>query len=658
MDFSFASGGSGTATAGLAGTVCPSPNPGDPIDHIAASGSHTFTASDAASSYRVSVQLCDDVVGEPDETVDLEWSASPAGFGPGSAQGTIEDDEPKLSVSDASACEAATPSDCGDPDIGGGRLTFTVQRLVPKPPGQTPAVTVRYRTRPGNPNDAVSHLALPSVDYAPVPGDDCGAESPRIQIPAGAAGQATVTPVGGTPITITAVSNTPPEGTITTVQVDVRLIDDRLDEHGDEILWLQLCDPSDSAWIDDEWARGTIADDDPPPTLTTPDAGPATEGGQLPFTVTLDTPSGRDVSVDYWTEDGSATATDNDYTAVPQTPRTTLTFPVDAATGATDASMMTRTATIGVLADSLYEPDTDPDTPSPHTETVALRLHPSNAVAAAAPAPCPNEAADDALTPEDEAARSRQDDRAVGTITDADTPPELTVAGDCTLSGAPASATGCVAEGATLAFTLALDKTSSQPVEVIWAVVSVSGGAVPDDFEPPPSGTETIMAGFSVATIVVPTFDDAFDEEDFETFTLRLSVSDGATVAAGHDRSIGAIADNDDMPRVGFVGSPRHREGGALAFTVALLGSDSTETPSGWTVTVQYYTSGAPPPAAAPAATTLPPTMWPLPDRRLAPSSSIPPTPIPPPRRWRSPPATTVSTRTTMPPTATTRRWS
>ena len=94
----------------------------------------------------------------------------------------------------------------------------------------------------------------------------------------------------------------------------------------------------------------TIIDDDPEPSLRIADAGGA-EGEDLEFTVTLDPASGRDVTVDWAVDDGTATAGD-DYTAGSGT----LTF----APGDT-----TKTVTVAALQ------DTDPEDAETFTVTLS-----------------------------------------------------------------------------------------------------------------------------------------------------------------------------------------------------------------------------------------------------------------------------------------------
>jgi Bacterial Ig domain/Calx-beta domain/Lamin Tail Domain/RTX calcium-binding nonapeptide repeat (4 copies) len=141
----------------------------------------------------------------------------------------------------------------------------------------------------------------------------------------------------------------------------VKSLEDALDET-DETIRLTVVD-SDVPVVGPE-AVGTIADDDALPALSVGNAT-VTEGNTgtatLTFEATLAAASGRSVSVDYATANGSATAGE-DYTATSGT----LTFP---------AGQQTRTVSVTVHGDTSVEGD----------EALALNLaNPLNATIAAA----------------------------------------------------------------------------------------------------------------------------------------------------------------------------------------------------------------------------------------------------------------------------------
>ena len=103
----------------------------------------------------------------------------------------------------------------------------------------------------------------------------------------------------------------------TTKTVTVETTDDLLDEEDTEtfsVALAVLANATFSGGVANVRVTVTINDDDPPPSLTVADATTADEGGNATFTVTLSAVSARDVTVDYATADGSATA-GSDYTA-------------------------------------------------------------------------------------------------------------------------------------------------------------------------------------------------------------------------------------------------------------------------------------------------------------------------------------------------------
>ena len=560
-------------------------------DYVAESAALTFGPSSSAQTLPVMVAVGDDLCGEGPETVELWLTAAGAGFasaadgdgpcpaeadddpntgvdesvttrGDDCAVGEIVDDEPGVEIGDATACEATEPSECGDRGGTGGQLVFTVTRVGAK----TPEVAVRYATIANNaPNVAVADAG---ADYTPVPDPEagpCSAGSALVTIAAGGAGTHTVT---------------------------VPVLDDDLHEH-DETLWVELCEPSDNAWISRRLGRGVIFDDDPAPAVTVGDASvdEGAAGAGLRFPVELSAPTGRGegVTVQFCTEAGTAAAGD-DYTAVACPPSSGGEVRFDA--GETG----TKYAAVAVSPDVLDEDD----------ETVVLRLDASNAGFAdpgGGTGPCMSEVLDDPNTDADESDYG-DDLCAVGVIVDDDAPPLLRV-GD---------ARGT--EGATLTFAVGLVSAADtarpvaaqRPVTVAWRVahVTTTDGDLGRPPEPPAThltGTVTIAAGQRSTTLEVPTVDDALDEDSQETFDVMLTLPedalDPAAAVDGDTAGTGTVVDNDDPPAAGVVACPDAglalrldpcpdgvgsyaEEGVPLTFTVRLDAASGRDVALGW----------------------------------------------------------------------------
>ncbi len=130
----------------------------------------------------------------------------------------------------------------------------------------------------------------------------------------------------------------------TSATVTVPVLGDTLDE-ADETFTLRLSDASGLA-LASAAAEATIVDDDDAPSLSIADASLAEgDAGSAPmtFTVSLDAESGRTVTVDYATADGTAAAGD-DYTATTGS----LSF---------GAGITERTIEVAVLGDTVAEGD-------------------------------------------------------------------------------------------------------------------------------------------------------------------------------------------------------------------------------------------------------------------------------------------------------------
>ncbi len=273
----------------------------------------------------------------------------------------------------------------------------------------------------------------------------------------------------------------------TSKTVDVALIGDARDEI-DETFTVVLSD-SIGAPLDDDVGLGTITDDDPEPSISVDDVT-VTEGNSgtvlASFDVTLAPVSGREVTVQYATANGTATAP-ADYAATSGG----LTF----AAGET-----TKQVTVPVQGDILDE--------SNESFTVGL----SNAVNATV-----------------------ADGQGVGTITDDDGFPSLSI-DDVTVTEGNGSSVDAV-------FNVTLSSASLQPISVDFA--TADGSAIAGADYSSTSGTVNFPSGQTSRTITVPVAADLLDEID-ESFTVRLSDPTNASIT--DDLGLGTIADNDPLP--------------------------------------------------------------------------------------------------------------
>ena len=277
------------------------------------------------------------------------------------------------------------------------------------------------------------------------------------------------------------------------VTVSVQTTGDSLDED-DETFTVTLSSPT-NATIADDTGKATITDDDSAPSLSIDDVT-VTEGGIAQFTVQLDAVSGKDVTFDWATSDGTATA-GSDYAA--QTGQS-LTI----AAGQQSATVSVQTADDG-------------DDEANETFTVALSGA-TNATIADAIGEATIADNDDAPPPPPPPP-----------------PPILPVASIDDVT---------VTEGGQAQFTVSLDKIWTNDVTLTW---NTSDGAATDgsDYTGQSGQTLTIAAGQQSATLSVQTTDDSDDEND-ETFTVTLSDPVNATIGDGD--GLATIEDNDDAP--------------------------------------------------------------------------------------------------------------
>ena len=444
-------------------------------DFVADSDTLTFTAGDNEKT--VSIALVNDSVIEQTETFRLKLTntSTTATIGTDTATATILDDDAlsAMSVADAAAAEGSSAS-------------FVVS--LDKASAQ--AITVQYAavTDP----TAGGTAAIPAQDF---------------------------TEVSGT-LTVPARS--------TTATVSVPLRDDTLDEHS-ETFWLRLSDPN-GARIEDGTAVGTITDNDPLPQITIADAGEP-EGETLRFAITMNSASGRTVSVPWATEprgvgDNPATP-DDDYTAGSGT----LTFTAGNDTAYVD---------IATVDDDIDEAD----------ETLLVQLgEPTFA--------------------------TLDDSTAVGVIRDNDSEPRILI-----------TDTEVLETDSPAVFTVALSRRSSQPVTVAYQTTDGTATAGTDyaTTADGASGTLTIPAGIELGEISVYVVDDSI-AEDTETFHITLSDPTNAVVAADASTATAYILDNE-RARLSISGAQASEGDGTIEFEVALLDVTSNDVE----VTVEYAT--------------------------------------------------------------------
>ena len=298
----------------------------------------------------------------------------------------------------------------------------------------------------------------------------------------------------------------------TETMVSVETFDDDLYEK-DETFTLTLSSVT-GATPETVSVKGTITDNDLV-SVSVSSVGPVVEGQTAMFTVSLSAATDEAVTVQYRTEDGTATAGE-DYTAASGT----------ATIDAGDTEAMVSVATID---------DTEAEEAEPETFTLTLS-DPSNAVLG-------------------------DMSSAQGSITDNESP-------------TPIVADASAVEGKAVVFEVTLSKASGVAQEFSYGI-SIEGDdtATPDDFVDfaGGSGTLTIAADATEATVSVETIDDDLVEED-ETFTLTV----GGVTAQG------TIIDND-LPLLS-VADASAVEGEDVEFEVTLsVATDEA-------VTVQYRT--------------------------------------------------------------------
>jgi len=311
----------------------------------------------------------------------------------------------------------------------------------------------------------------------------------------------------------------------TSKQVTVVVNGDLLNE-ADESFTVDLSNLVNASFADTQ-GLGTITNDDPLPTLSIDDvtqdegnAGTTT----YDFTVTLDAPSGRTVTVDWATADGTATAGSGDYVAASGS----LTF----LPGETSKQV-----TVNGNGDLLNEGD----------DAFAVNLSGESNAAVG-------------------------DGAGTGVLTNDDALPTVSV-DDVTHDEGDFGVT-------TYDFTVSLNTASGRNLTVDWATTNGTATAGSDFVTG--GGTLTFVPGETTKTVTVLVVGDTLNEAT-ETFTVDLS--NLVNVAVGDTSGLGTITNDDGVPSASIndVTAPEGTGGvHVMSFTVAL------SNPSGSTVTVDF----------------------------------------------------------------------
>jgi hypothetical protein len=286
----------------------------------------------------------------------------------------------------------------------------------------------------------------------------------------------------------------------TSQTINIVLLGD-IDDEADEEFAVELSDPV-NAQLDELYGIVTILDNDLPapqgPTLSISNAT-VNEGNvsttTLAFTVSLSEAAATTVTVDYATIDGTAAAGGvaatggRDYVATSDT----LTF----LPGETSKQI-----SVTVYSDTLNE----------DSETLTVEL--INAMGA-----------------------SVLDPQGVGTITNDDTAPTISVGNATVTEGAAGMRTA--------SFVVSLSKASGRDITVDFD--TTNGTATAGDDYVAGSGTLTIAAGQTSGIVSIDVVGDLLNEAN-ETFYLDLSGATNATIS--DSQGLGTISNDDDVPEV------------------------------------------------------------------------------------------------------------
>ena len=453
------------------------------------SSAGTITFAAGQSTRTVTIDPNPDDTVESDETVGLSI-ASGAGYNigsPSSAIGTITNDDHELSIN-------ATTT-VAEGNSGSSNMTFTVTLS----PASSQNVTVNYATANGTTNPALG-------------GGACGGTTDYIS-------QSGI-------LTFTAGQ--------TTKTIDLPICGDPRDEP-DETLTVTLASPTNATIAAGQGtSTGTITDDDAMPTISI-DNVTMNEGNSgttsFDFTVSLSNPVQGTVTVDYQTQDNSASAP-SDYASITTT---TLTFNPDETA---------KTVTVFVNGDTTFEPN----------ETFAVNLS--------------NNSSNSTLPFGTEG---------TGTITNDDAIP--------TVQFASASSSG--AESASpVDLQVTLSNTTYQTVTVNYAVnagSTATGGGVDYTLA---AGSLVFNPGETSKDVSFTVNDDNLNESD-ERVIVDLTSPVSANIGSPSSHTY-TIQDNDTPPTVQFaIANSSGTEAASPANLAVNLSAASSAT-----VTVNYAVTG------------------------------------------------------------------
>lgn len=174
-------------------------------------------------------------------------------------------------------------------------------------------------------------------------------------------------------------------------------------------------------------------------------------------------------------------------------------------------------------------------------------------------------------------------DTATVTITDDDSPPVARI------DAAPAVVEGTGTAGPGLKFPVSLDVASGRAVALTYATTDGTASAA-SDYTGTQTGTLTIPAGSTTATVTIPVTPDALDEDN-EDLSVKLGLpatNPAATLDTVKKSATGTITDDDTS--VLSISGASVLEGGAGVTTPASA-LVSLSTPSAKAVSVSYYTA-------------------------------------------------------------------